>query len=576
MPALLESIRREKKQFTSLVKLFFGGFLDNDLIGLDGDTRPALINVLALLAAPGIFLPVLELMMYAWAYYVPLAQRDLGAIPEKAFYLCYSMTALGIATVLEWDTLMPDRRDYTVLRPLPLRLGTILAAKIAALAGFWVILTLAVNAFSTLAFPLAVVQKDGLVRLIWLIRCHAVAVLAGNAFIFLALISVQGILMNLLGWRLFRRVSPYAQTVLIAALLMMFFTSLTLTGEIRGVRPPSGALRFFPPLWFLGLYQQGLGWTQPLIRDLAARANLALWLSAVTAVLAFTLSYRRHVQRSLEPLDTGGTAPGWAARALTALANRVLLRTAAERASFHFVWRTLLQNRRHRGLLGAWAGVGLALVSQSLAGVISSGHPDWWRNPQGALMSVPLVLSVFILCGIRYVFTVPAELPANWVFRIAGSGDINDYMGGVRKAVVLIGILPLYALLLPVHVAIWGLTAACVHILFGCIVAYLLMDVLLVGFAKLPFTCSYVPGKANLKTFWWLYVAAFGIYVSFFSAFEYLIFQQPSLILGLFVLAAACKTGTSYYHRHLWAEDFAIVFDDRPEPAVRTLNLPAR
>jgi hypothetical protein len=191
-------------------------------------------------------------------------------------------------------------------------------------------------------------------------------------------------------------------------------------------------------------------------------------------------------------------------------------------------------------------------------------------------MSVPLVLSFFILCGIRYVFTVPAELPANWVFRIAGSSDINDYMGGVRKAVVLIGILPLYALLLPVHVVMWGWAAACVHILFGCIVAYLLMDVLLVGFAKLPFTCSYVPGKANLKTFWWMYVAAFGIYVSFFSAFEYLILQQPSLIIGLVVLAAACKTGTYFYHRHLWAEDFAIVFDDRPEPAVMTLNLPAR
>jgi hypothetical protein len=382
--------------------------------------------------------------------------------------------------------------------------------------------------------------------------------------------------MNLLGWRMFRRVSPFAQTIVIAALLMMFFTSLTLTGEIRAAGPASGALLFFPPLWFLGLYQQGLGWTQPLIRELAARANLALWLSAITAVAAFTLSYRRHVQRSLEPLDSGGTAPGWLSRTLTALADRVLLRTPAERASFHFVCRTLLQNRRHRGLLGACVAVGLALVSQSLAGVILSGGTGWWRNPQGALMSVPIVLSFFILCGIRYVFTVPAELPANWVFRIAGSGDINHYMGGVRKAVVLIGILPLYALLLPVHVAIWGWMAACVHILFGSIVAYLLMDVLLVGFAKLPFTCSYVPGKANLRTFWWLYVAAFGIYVSFFSGFEYVILERPVLIIALFTLAAACKAGTYFYHRHLWAEDFAIVFDDRPEPAVLTLSLRPR
>jgi hypothetical protein len=54
----------------------------------------------------------------------------------------------------------------------------------------------------------------------------------------------------------------------------------------------------------------------------------------------------------------------------------------------------------------------------------------------------------------RDVFTVPAELPANRVFRIAGTDEINDY--GVRRAVVAIGILPLSPLLLAVQVAISG------------------------------------------------------------------------------------------------------------------------
>jgi hypothetical protein len=49
------------------------------------------------------------------------------------------------------------------------------------------------------------------------------------------------------------------------------------------------------------------------------------------------------------------------------------------------------------------------------------------------------------------VFTVPAELPANRVFRIAGTDEINDY--GVRRAVAAIGILPLSPLLLAVQVA---------------------------------------------------------------------------------------------------------------------------
>jgi hypothetical protein len=148
MRAVREWMGREKQPVRELVKLFFRRFLENGLICLDGDTKPALVNILALLAAPGIFLPVLELLAYAAAYQRPFYVRDMASIPEKALYLCFSMTALGIATVLEWDTLVPDRRDYAVLRPLPLRPGTILAAKIAAVAGFWGILTLVINAFA--------------------------------------------------------------------------------------------------------------------------------------------------------------------------------------------------------------------------------------------------------------------------------------------------------------------------------------------------------------------------------------------------------------------------------------------
>ena len=568
-----ECIEREKQPFSELVRLFFRRFLENDLICLDGDTKPALVNILALLAAPGIFFPVLELLAYAAAYQRPFLVRDLVSMPEKALYLSFSMTALGIATVLEWDTLVPDRRDYMVLRPLPLRLGTILAAKIAAVAGFWVILTLVMNAFATVVFPMAVVQNEGFNTLARFIGCHALAVLSGNAFIFLAILSVQGLLMNVLGWRGFRRVSPYAQTLLIVALLMMFFTSLTLAGQIHPGRPASGALWLFPPLWFVGLYQSGLGWTQPIFRELAALAKLGLGTVAVLGVAALALSYRRHVERSLESVQAGATAPGWLARALTAFTDRVVLRTAGERAAFHFVRQTLLQSRKHRGLLGAWVGVGLALVSQSLAGMATSGRSDWWQNPQGALLPVPLVLSFFLVCGMRYVFTVPAELGANWMFRIAGSADINAYMAGIRKAVIWIGILPLFALLLPVHVVIWGWKAASVHILFGCVLAYLLMDALLAGFVKMPFTCSYVPGKANLKTCWWLYVGAFAIYFSFFTTFEYLILEQPSRMVWFLLFAAAARTCTYFYRRHLQAEDFTIVFEELPDPAVQTLNI---
>ena len=45
-------MRERIRQFRELSKLFFGRFLDNDLISLDGDTKGTLLGVLGLIAAP--------------------------------------------------------------------------------------------------------------------------------------------------------------------------------------------------------------------------------------------------------------------------------------------------------------------------------------------------------------------------------------------------------------------------------------------------------------------------------------------------------------------------------------------
>lgn len=569
-------IPHEGRQFRELARLFFGRFLENDLICLDGDTTATLSNILALLAAPGVILPVLEHFIYARFPGSPLYIWDFRSLQEKAFYVCFSMTVLGIVIALEWDSLIPDRRDFTVLRPFPIRLRTLLASKAAALAAFWGVFTLLINGFSSLTFPMVVVQDGGFARLAWFIRCHALAVLAGNAFVFLAILALQGLLMNLLGWRWYRRVSPYAQLLLIAGCLVMFLSLSRLTGAIDPAKPATTAQLWYPPAWFVGLYQHDLGWGQPVFTALADRAWQALGIAALVAAATFALGYRLHMRRLLEVVESSPAAPGRLAGLLTNLTHRVLVRTPSERAAFHFVRQTTLRSRRHRGLLAAWAGAGFALVFHSIAGAIGTGaNSTWWQSQHGPLLAVPLVLSFFALCGLRYVFTMPAELPANWLFQVSGRPDINEYIGGVRKAVVLVGIVPLFAMLLPVYAALWGWMAGCVHIIFGFVIALLLMEALLAGFAKLPFTCSYVPGKANVKSLWALYVFAFVIYVSVFSGAELLILQEPSRIVWLFVFAAMCKACLYLYRRRIPAEDLAIVFDERPAPAVQTLDLQA-
>src|ERR1017187_7699760 len=79
--------------------------------------------------------------------------RDLASLGEKEFFICFSMTVMGLVTVIEWEMLFPDRRDYANLTPLPIRLRTMFGAKIAALLAFLTIFSVAINAFSPVMFP---------------------------------------------------------------------------------------------------------------------------------------------------------------------------------------------------------------------------------------------------------------------------------------------------------------------------------------------------------------------------------------------------------------------------------------
>src|SRR5450755_4121358 len=168
-------LENEMSQFRELARHFFSRFFDNDLVALGesaGDMRATVVNILAMLAAPGMLLPFLFLSKYVKLQDAPMYVRDLASLGEKEFFICFSMTVMGLVTVIEWEMLFPDRRDYANLTPLPIRLGTMFASKMAALLGFLTIFTVTINAFSPVMFPAVVAQKGTWEVLIAFARCH--------------------------------------------------------------------------------------------------------------------------------------------------------------------------------------------------------------------------------------------------------------------------------------------------------------------------------------------------------------------------------------------------------------------
>ena len=186
-------------------------------------------------------------------------------------------------------------------------------------------------------------------------------------------------------------------------------------------------------------------------------------------------------------------------------------------------------------------------------------------------MPAPIVPPLFIVTGLRYAFTIPSELRANWLFHM-GCSTPAEYLVGARKAAFLLAMAP-FGFLLPIFVTAWGWQAGSIHVLMGAITAWLLLDIQMAGLEKLPFTCSYVPGKANVKSMWMIYIMAYLVYVSGLSWVYLNVLRSPGHFLWFAVGAAVVKVAVARYRRSNAEFDIELVFDERPEPAVHTLGL---
>src|SRR5882762_2012000 len=103
-------------QYRPLIRHFFRGFFDNELVSPHGESHVTIAKILALLATPGLLtfwlLPGYQLLrMY------PPETVEPATYADKLFFITISMVVMGFATVLQWDSLFPDRRDYTILVP---------------------------------------------------------------------------------------------------------------------------------------------------------------------------------------------------------------------------------------------------------------------------------------------------------------------------------------------------------------------------------------------------------------------------------------------------------------------------
>ncbi len=576
MPAWLvrHSASLRTSPFGCLVEHFFVG-----LFRSTADTGPSEYELspsglLGLLAVPGAFIALSLFGKYSSLLRYIKGERAfdvyIASLPDKYFFIVFSMVVTGVVAVLQWDRILPTRADYFNFAPLPVPLRSVFLANLAAILIAVAVFAVDVNLASTVLFPLVVTADSGsgigFGGFLAFVASHAICVILASLFTFFAFVAASGFLMMALPTALFAKVSLYLRISALAALFAVLTTSFAVLPAVRRLAShPDSAAALLPPVWFLGLYQWMQGRATPPLDALGALALKATAIAFVAAMAVYAISYRRYFLRIPETLEARPVASSERSGRGTEWLNRVWLSTGFQRACYYFGMKTLLRSETHCLAFGGVVALGVVIAAQRAMRAADTGRLAEW-------LSLSYILAYCVIVGLRFVFEMPVGLRANVVFR-AGLDPHAHEVGAVARKMIWTFLAP--AVLAPsLAVGSWALgpLRGVLHTIAVATACWLLMELLLLRFRKIPFTCSMPPFQNHVIMMLFLYLLGFVAFALVLPAMEQQLLAEP-LLLVLLPLAVAAASWFIRQARQDGDHDQFLIYEDRPDAAVTVIRL---
>lgn len=564
----------ERTQFGILFRNLFLRIVDFELLSPDGDIHKLLIQVAAMLAAFNFVVVVILIPRYGLS---PLSHSQLAvnAWSDEEFLIATTIVVAGLFTVFAWNTLLPDRRDALALGVLPVKTSVLAFANVASTGAALLASITVVNIFSSLAYAF-VASPTG--DFLGTIRCFAVywlTIIAAGVFTCLTLLSAQGLAMHLLGRRLFLRFSGFLQLAAFFLVLGMYFLKPSLATPADLSNPANQRLlSLLPSYWFLGLFQELNGTQYTVFSPLARLSLWGLLASSLLAASTYVLAYRNNLRWIIEQPDiVPGSRNALASRFSAFLAAR-FFRKPLERTVVLFTVRSLARSRQHRLLMAFYCGIGLAIA---LAYSESLLHGNWlqhWAHPNAPLLIASLVLLFFAVVGVRMVFTFPLALRANVIFRITAVHSPAAYFRAVRKALYVLSVWPVCMGCALFFLLIWPNRPALQHIALLVTLGTVIAETSLHAFRKVPFACSYLPGKATISVKFALYGSAILFFAHQGGLLEFWALHRfARYVVVMVILLVAAVWSYRRSNRFADAPENGIQFEDLSPDHVFALDL---
>ncbi len=554
-----------RRPFPTLLRVFIGRVFHGGGDSGASEMDVAFGVILILLAMPGVLVSLLlfeKYMVLSFGGFDPFT----ATIPDEYFFIVLSMVVTGGAAVWRWDALFLDRRDYTNIVPLPVSLRRIFLGNFGAILLLAFALTLDVNAASFVLFPVTVVSSQVSLKVLFLqfAAGHAVTVVLASVFSFFAVFAVIGMLMAILPYVLFRRISFYVRFLIALLLLTLLATDFAVTSFLAQLtRFSKSAVTMLPPVWFLGIGQTLWGnGRNPFYAAMARTALLALGISLAVAILSYALSFRRSFIRIPETAEVGPLPRSQFHLFPVNLFDLTILQDPPQRACFHFITRTLLRSETHLQVASAFVAMGLVVSAQSLASSFHAHAAASLRVPSEDLLSVPFIMSFCIIVGIRLAFEIPSDLRANWVFALWIDPDALQTRPIARKILLTFSLVPFVPICLVCSSILWGFGTALLHTAIFAACTFAFVELLLLRFRKIPFTCSYPPFQSHSALVFVAYLFGFLIFTIYLPELELWSLADPWRACLFVPLVVAILLSVHFYRKQMLDMDKHLIFEE--------------
>ncbi len=509
--------------------------------------------------------------------FMPPGARLALTLYMEHFLVATTMLMIGLFAVLSWDSIFPDGRDVLVLAPLPVKARTIFLAKVAATAAALTLVVVLLNCATGLAWPLAfaLLTPTSHFLVLGAVRWFAAywfTALAAAMFIYCGVLAVQGSAAQLLPRRLFLRVSGLLQMGAFGLFICAYFLEPAVDGTKMLLAQENHLfLSCVPTYWFLGLLDELSGSMHPVLVPLARRAWIGLALAMLTAAAAYALSYRRTMRQIVEEPDitSGPRRLRWLPR----------FGSQVQTAIGRFTMRSVARSWQHRLIWAFYLGTGLGCTiflfriweaGRHVAGAAAS---NVWQEANAPLLVASILMTVFAVVGLRVVFAFPLEPRANWIFQVVGIDGGPPIASARRRALLLLAVAPVWAVSAVVCLRLWPWRQAAVHLIVLALLGTILVDIALYGFRKIPFTCSYLPGKSPVHL---IFLATVGLVwlVAESVLLEQQALREPrntvAMLMLLGVVAAGIRWRTVLLAR---SNERGLQFEEEAVPAILELGL---